>query len=144
MQRNRKMAMTDDLTGLYNHGYFKRRLPEETDRIHRTGGQLGLLMLDIDDFKDINDTHGHVAGDRILQTIAAIIRRGTRTMDITCRYGGKNLRLYSHRLSPRCYMGRRAAAPAHKRPPFSHRRRESSHCSQHRHWLRRSLSPQLE
>jgi diguanylate cyclase (GGDEF)-like protein len=84
-----KDSITDGLTGLYHHKFFEMRLKEEVDRSKRYRHNLVLIMLDIDFFKKVNDTHGHLAGDRVLEGIAAILKQGTRLSDIVARYGGE-------------------------------------------------------
>lgn len=79
----------DYLTGLYNHGYFQARLQEEIDRAKQQSGELALLMLDIDRFKLINDSLGHMAGDDILRQIAGLLKRNLHEKDIAARYGGE-------------------------------------------------------
>ena len=83
-------AITDGLTGLYNHRYFYERLGQEIARARRYGTPVSLLMLDIDDFKAFNDTHGHVAGDEVLRAVAGILGAALRRdIDIAARYGGE-------------------------------------------------------
>jgi diguanylate cyclase (GGDEF)-like protein len=82
-------VITDSLTGLYNHRHFFERLEEEMRRVHRAHLPLALLVLDIDDFKRANDQFGHLTGDGVLQSIAAIFRRCCRSEDIVCRIGGE-------------------------------------------------------
>ncbi len=84
-----RLSVTDRLTELYNHGYFQQRLEEEIGRAQRFGRTLSLLMLDIDDFKDFNDTFGHPRGDKVLQKVSSIIRDNLREMDVAARYGGE-------------------------------------------------------
>jgi diguanylate cyclase (GGDEF)-like protein len=84
-----RLSVTDRLTELYNHGYFQQRLEEEIGRATRFNHTLSLIMLDIDDFKDFNDTYGHPRGDRVLQAVSAIIRGNLREMDVAARYGGE-------------------------------------------------------
>jgi two-component system cell cycle response regulator len=85
-----KLAVVDGLTGLYVRRYFDLRLGEEEARVRRYGGRLGLLMLDIDHFKALNDAHGHQAGDEVLKQIAQIIQESLRQeLDVACRYGGE-------------------------------------------------------
>ncbi len=84
-----RLSVTDRLTELYNHGYFQQRLEEEIGRAERFGHKLALIMLDIDDFKDFNDTYGHPRGDRVLQIVSSIIRANLREMDVAARYGGE-------------------------------------------------------
>ncbi len=82
-------SVTDGLTGLYHHKYFELRLKEEMDRSKRYKHPLTLLMLDIDFFKKVNDTCGHLAGDMVLRGIAQILKDGTRLSDVAARYGGE-------------------------------------------------------
>jgi len=83
------LSVTDRLTELYNHGYFQQRMEEEFKRSQRFGHVMSLIMLDIDDFKKFNDTHGHPKGDTILKAVSAVIREQLREMDIAARYGGE-------------------------------------------------------
>ncbi|TAL23086.1 MAG: sensor domain-containing diguanylate cyclase [Nitrospirae bacterium] len=82
-------SVTDGLTGLYHHKYFELRLKEEMDRSKRYKHPLTLLLLDIDFFKKVNDTCGHLAGDMVLRGIAQILKDGTRLSDVAARYGGE-------------------------------------------------------
>ncbi len=83
------MAITDDLTGLRNRRYIIERLEEEFQRANRTGNPLGLIMLDIDHFKQINDVYGHLFGDVVLRVIASRIKSSLRRHDIVGRVGGE-------------------------------------------------------
>jgi diguanylate cyclase (GGDEF)-like protein len=78
----------DTLTGLYNRRYFNEVLSDEMSRSERHGHALSLLMLDLDDFKDINDSYGHPVGDRVLQVVAEITRTVLRKGDVATRIGG--------------------------------------------------------
>jgi diguanylate cyclase (GGDEF)-like protein len=82
-------AQTDSLTGLYNHRYFHERLRAELNRASRAHDSTAVLMLDIDDFKRVNDVHGHGAGDHVLVTLANVLRSTVRASDIVCRLGGE-------------------------------------------------------
>lgn len=82
-------AATDPVSGLYNRRYFQGRLDEELQRGRRTGAPVALLMMDIDDFKPINDRFGHVVGDMVIADISEIIRRAVRVFDVCARYGGE-------------------------------------------------------
>ncbi|MDX1390349.1 MAG: sensor domain-containing diguanylate cyclase, partial [Acidobacteriota bacterium] len=86
--RNYEMATVDSLTGLCLRDYFFRRLHEEFSRATRYRGTFALLMIDLDGFKEINDTHGHLVGDRYLKALGVTIRSRLRSADIACRYGG--------------------------------------------------------
>jgi diguanylate cyclase (GGDEF)-like protein len=82
-------AQTDSLTGLYNHRYFHDRLRAELTRASRSREAVGLLMLDIDDFKRVNDVYGHGAGDQVLTELAEHLRVAIRGSDVVCRLGGE-------------------------------------------------------
>jgi diguanylate cyclase (GGDEF)-like protein len=82
-------AQTDSLTGLYNHRYFHDRLRAELNRISRAHDSIAVLMLDIDDFKRVNDIYGHGTGDQVLVALADILRQTVRASDVVCRLGGE-------------------------------------------------------
>jgi diguanylate cyclase (GGDEF)-like protein len=84
----RDAAETDLLTGVYNHRHLQDRIRHETARAGRTGAPLSVLMIDLDDFKRINDEHGHQTGDRVLRAIASALRLAVRSSDVVARYGG--------------------------------------------------------
>ncbi len=84
-----QQAMSDELTGIGNRKAFDQQLASEMERARRYGHPYSLLMMDIDHFKTVNDTHGHVAGDRVLQTVANTIRAQLRQCDFAARYGGE-------------------------------------------------------
>lgn len=83
------LATLDGLTGLKNHRVFQERLREEFDRARRYLLPLSLIMLDVDKFKDYNDTYGHPSGDEVLRRVARIIESCVRDCDFTARYGGE-------------------------------------------------------
>ncbi|MBI3994261.1 MAG: diguanylate cyclase [Candidatus Lambdaproteobacteria bacterium] len=82
-------ATIDPLTGLHNRREFDRRLAEEWARFKRYSRPLSLIMLDIDHFKQVNDTYGHECGDRVLFTLAGLMRSSVRIQDTVCRFGGE-------------------------------------------------------
>lgn len=85
----RRLSITDDLTGLYNHRHFFKALEAELVRMKRQGTSLSLLMFDIDNFKQYNDLHGHIEGDRVLKKIGSIVKNSIRSnVDSGYRYGG--------------------------------------------------------
>jgi diguanylate cyclase (GGDEF)-like protein len=86
--RARELARVDYLTGLYNDRFFHRRLREETERAEQDATALSLLFLDIDEFKRVNDTYGHLAGSRALREIGRVIEEWLPTGAIAARYGG--------------------------------------------------------
>jgi len=83
-----QLSRTDGLTQLYNHRFFQERVLEEIKRSDRFRQNLSLVMLDVDDFKRINDTHGHQTGDQVLRRVARIVRDCLREVDMPARYGG--------------------------------------------------------
>ena len=84
-----RYAVTDEMTKLYNHRYFQQRLDEELLRADRYEDHISLLILDVDHFKHFNDTYGHPEGDRVLKTVARLIEKSIREIDIAARYGGE-------------------------------------------------------
>ena len=97
-----QMAITDGLTGLYNHRYFQLQLEREMKRATRSGEALSLILIDIDDFKKLNDTHGHAVGDQVLARVAAAMRKATRESDMLARYGGEEFVLLSFQNTLEC------------------------------------------
>jgi diguanylate cyclase (GGDEF)-like protein len=87
-QRLRNMAYRDAVTGLYNHRYFREQLTHEVDRCTRYGETLALILLDMNNFKEINDRYGHFMGDRFLGLVGEVIARQVRSSDVGARYGG--------------------------------------------------------
>lgn len=88
-KRLANMATKDGLTGLYNHHYIKERMNNEVQRAITFKRNLSVVMLDIDNFKQFNDTYGHLSGDRVLQDISNIISMKIRLIDVPARYGGE-------------------------------------------------------
>jgi len=84
-----RAAAIDPVSGLYNRRHFHARLQEELQRAQRHDNTVALLMIDLDDFKRVNDTFGHAAGDATIRAAATIIRRSVRPFDICTRYGGE-------------------------------------------------------
>ena len=85
----KELAIKDGLTGLYNRRYFEEQIQKELERSHRYNNDLSFLILDIDHFKSVNDTYGHLNGDEILKEMAEIIDDSSRNIDIPIRYGGE-------------------------------------------------------
>ena len=84
-----RLAVTDGLTGLFNHRHFQEKLTQEFNRLERFAEPISLLIIDIDHFKKINDTYGHPVGDAVLKKVSGIIRKTIRNIDIPARYGGE-------------------------------------------------------
>lgn len=83
------LSTNDGLTGLYNHMYVMERVDQEVQRSSRYGSPLSVIMADIDDFKEVNNTYGHIAGDTVLAHVAELLKRGVRNIDCVGRYGGE-------------------------------------------------------
>lgn len=88
-EENRRLSITDPLTGAYNRRYLMEQLPREIERSARYGRQLSVLMCDVDYFKKINDTHGHLIGDEVLKWFAGRLQSTVRACDWVARYGGE-------------------------------------------------------
>jgi diguanylate cyclase (GGDEF)-like protein len=86
-----RQAVTDELTGLFNHRRFQEVVDTEVGRSKRFDQGLGMLMLDLDDFKEINDTYGHQQGDLVLREVARVLDETSREIDEPARYGGEEL-----------------------------------------------------
>ena len=93
LKRAEALSVTDDLTHLYNSRYLNLVLRRETKRASRSGRPLSLLFLDLDGFKAVNDTHGHLFGSRALVEAAAVIRGSARETDVVARFGGDEFAL---------------------------------------------------
>lgn len=93
----RQEKAVDSLTRVFNRGYFDERIKEAVAQFKRTGESCCLIMLDIDSFKDFNDTYGHQAGDQVLAKIAEIIKESVRASDTVARYGGEEFALILYR-----------------------------------------------
>ena len=93
LKRADTLSVTDDLTHLYNSRYLNLVLRRETKRTSRSGRPLSLLFIDLDGFKAVNDTHGHLFGSRALVEAAAVIRRCARETDVVSRFGGDEFAL---------------------------------------------------
>jgi diguanylate cyclase (GGDEF)-like protein len=88
-----RQAITDDLTGLATHGHFQDLLSSEMEEVRRYHYPVGLIMLDIDNFKSVNDVYGHQQGDLVLRRVADALRATSRDVDVAARYGGEEMAL---------------------------------------------------
>lgn len=88
-RQTEQLAMSDGLTGLFNRRYFDLNIQKELKRAQRYHKELSLLLVDLDHFKTINDTHGHQFGDEVLRRFSGLLEQACRTEDIICRYGGE-------------------------------------------------------
>ncbi|MDR9864239.1 sensor domain-containing diguanylate cyclase [Pseudomonas baetica] len=113
----RALSVTDSLTGIHNRRYFQERLTTEMARVERGGGELSVIMLDIDHFKRINDQYGHAVGDRVLQAVCERIGHRLRRTDVFCRLGGEEFMVlcpdidgqHAYRLAEELWRGLRSA-----------------------------------
>lgn len=92
-ERLQNLSDLDGLTGIYNHRYFQKRISEEVSRALRLAYPLTLILIDLDHFKNVNDTCGHVTGDRVLKEVAHLFKTGCRESDLVARYGGEEFTL---------------------------------------------------
>jgi diguanylate cyclase (GGDEF)-like protein len=99
-QQMYEAANRDALTGAFNRGYFDDRIAIDFSSANRHGGPLALLMLDIDHFKAVNDTHGHFVGDQVLKEFAELVEGSIRDMDIFARYGGEEFAVICRHTGP--------------------------------------------
>lgn len=95
-----QLSFTDGLTRLHNHRYFQDRLRMEAKRSDRSGDPLALLLLDIDDFKSLNDRYGHAVGDEVLRRVAHVVNNTVRETDLPARYGGEEFAVLAPRTGP--------------------------------------------
>jgi diguanylate cyclase (GGDEF)-like protein len=88
MEKIRELTITDDCTGLFNARHLQKMLDSEVDRSARTKMEFSLIFIDLDHFKSVNDTHGHLVGSQLLAEVGAVLKDGLRTIDSAYRYGG--------------------------------------------------------
>ncbi len=89
VERVKQLAYLDGLTGIFNRRYFELRITEEIDRARRFGAGMAVLMVDIDQFKNLNDEFGHLLGDEVLRQVSSIFHQQLRKIDVVCRFGGE-------------------------------------------------------
>lgn len=87
--RMRQLAYVDGLTGIHNRRFFEMRIVEELERAGRFQARMSVIMVDIDNFKRLNDEFGHLLGDEVLRSVSTILKQQLRKMDLVCRYGGE-------------------------------------------------------
>jgi len=96
----RQQALHDPLTGLYNRRYLDEAIERELIRAARNKQPVGIVMCDLDHFKRVNDTHGHLAGDEVLRMFAELLKKHARGSDIVCRFGGEEFVMFLPDMSP--------------------------------------------
>lgn len=100
-KRMYESTVRDPLTQAYNRGYLDKRLDEELAFSNRHGTELSVLLLDVDHFKNVNDSYGHQAGDAVLRVLAALLKRIVRTEDVVARYGGEEFAVVARGINAR-------------------------------------------
>src|SRR6185312_6794061 len=85
-QRAEQLAYLDGLTGIYNRRYFEQQISSEIERAARYEGRLAIIMIDIDNFKRLNDEFGHLLGDEVLRQVSTLFGQQLRKVDVVCRY----------------------------------------------------------
>jgi diguanylate cyclase (GGDEF)-like protein len=96
------LASRDGLTGLHNHRYIQDALRAEFENAQRNGYPLSVIVLDVDHFKQYNDTHGHLKGDYLLRSLAGLLQKGVRETDIVARWGGEEFVIVCPTCTPEC------------------------------------------
>jgi diguanylate cyclase (GGDEF)-like protein len=89
VERVKQLAYLDGLTGIFNRRFFDLRILEEIERARRYGTGMAIIMVDIDQFKRLNDEFGHLLGDEVLRQVSSLFHRQLRKIDVVCRYGGE-------------------------------------------------------
>ncbi len=120
VQMSIEMAITDALTGLYNRRYMETHLATLVEQAAARGKPIAVLIVDIDYFKSVNDSHGHDAGDDVLREFALRIRKAIRNIDLACRYGGEEFVIVMPETDMAvATMVAERHAPAHRHEPFA-------------------------
>jgi diguanylate cyclase (GGDEF)-like protein len=100
VDRVKQLAYLDGLTGIFNRRFFEIRIAEEIERARRLQSGLGVLMIDIDHFKRLNDEFGHLLGDEVLRQVSSILHQQVRKIDVVCRYGGEEFAILLSQTTP--------------------------------------------
>ena len=112
VDRVKQLAYLDGLTGIFNRRFFELRMAEEIERARRFGVGMGVIMVDIDQFKRLNDEFGHLLGDEVLRQVSSILHQQLRKIDVVCRYGGEEFAILLSQTSPQ-HPSRGGEAAAH-------------------------------
>jgi len=100
VERVKQLAYLDGLTGIFNRRYFEMRVVEEIDRARRFNTGMAVLMVDIDQFKRLNDAFGHLLGDEVLRQVSSMFHQQLRKIDVVCRYGGEEFAILLSQTNP--------------------------------------------
>jgi diguanylate cyclase (GGDEF)-like protein len=104
VERVKQLAYLDGLTGIFNRRYFELRIAEEIERARRFGMGMGVIMIDLDQFKRLNDEFGHLLGDEVLRQVSSLFHQQLRKIDVVCRYGGEEFAILLSQTSPQHSM----------------------------------------
>jgi diguanylate cyclase (GGDEF)-like protein len=105
VERVKQLAYLDGLTGIFNRRYFEMRIGEEIERVKRFGAGMAVIMVDIDQFKRLNDEFGHLLGDEVLRQVSSIFHQQLRKIDVVCRYGGEEFAILLAQTDPHHALG---------------------------------------
>ena len=100
VDRVKQLAYLDGLTGIFNRRYFELRIAEEIERARRFETGMAVIMVDIDQFKYLNDEFGHLLGDEVLRQVSSIFHQQLRKIDVVCRYGGEEFAILLSQTNP--------------------------------------------
>src|SRR5438046_7555572 len=100
VERVKQLAYLDGLTGIFNRRFFELRIAEELERAKRFGAGMAVIMVDIDQFKRLNDEFGHLLGDEVLRQVSSIFHQQLRKFDVVCRYGGEEFAVLLSQTNP--------------------------------------------
>ena len=100
VDRVKQLAYLDGLTGIFNRRFFEMRIAEEIERARRFGTGMGVIMVDLDQFKRLNDEFGHLLGDEVLRQVSSLLHQQLRKIDVVCRYGGEEFAILLSQTSP--------------------------------------------
>lgn len=105
VERVKQLAYLDGLTGIFNRRFFELRIAEEIERARRFGTGMGVIMVDIDSFKRLNDEFGHLLGDEVLRQVSSLFHQQLRKIDVVCRYGGEEFAILLSQTNPQHALG---------------------------------------
>jgi diguanylate cyclase (GGDEF)-like protein len=105
VDRVKQLAYLDGLTGIFNRRFFELRISEEVERARRFGTGLAVIMIDIDQFKRLNDEFGHLLGDEVLRQVSSMFHQQLRKIDVVCRYGGEEFAILLSQTNQQLALG---------------------------------------
>jgi diguanylate cyclase (GGDEF)-like protein len=105
VERVKQLAYLDGLTGIFNRRFFELRIVEEIERARRVNSGMAVLMVDIDQFKRLNDEFGHLLGDEVLRQVSSVFHQQLRKIDVVCRYGGEEFGILLSQTNPQHALG---------------------------------------